>query len=44
MRDTERERQRIGRGRSRLPAGSWMQDWKPGLWDHALNQRQRLNR
>ena len=43
MRDTHREREReremgrdTGRGRSRLHAGSLMQDWIPGLQDHAL--------
>ena len=42
----ERHRERgsyIGRGRSRLPVGSPMQDSIPGPWDHALNQRQMLN-
>ena len=29
----------IGRGRSRLPVGSLMQDLVPGPWDHNLNQR-----
>ena len=36
MRDT-------GRGRSRLPVGSLMQDLNPGLQDHVLGQRQALN-
>ena len=36
MRDTERSRD-IGKGRSRLPAGSRIQDWIPGLQDHDLN-------
>ena len=37
MRDTERTRGRdIGRGRSRLHAGSPMWDSIPGLQDHAL--------
>ena len=44
-RDRERERGRdIGRGRSRLHAGIPMQDSIPGLQDHALGQRQALNR
>ena len=42
MRDTERGRD-IGRGRSRIPVGSLMWDLIPGLWDHALSQRQMLN-
>ena len=42
MRDTERGRD-IGRGRSRLPAGSMMQDLTPRLRDHDLSQRQMLN-
>ena len=42
MRDTERGRD-IGRGRSRLPVGSPMQDSIPGPWDHDLSQRQILN-
>ena len=44
MRDTERTRD-IGRGRSRLPAGTGnlMQDLIPGPWDHDLSQRQTLN-
>ena len=33
----------IGRGRSRLLKGSAMQDSIPGLWDHALSQRQMFN-
>ena len=38
MRDTERERGRdTGRGRSRLHAGSPMQDSLLGLQDHALS-------
>ena len=36
MRDT-------GRGRSRLPSGSPMQDSIPGPWDHTLSRRQMLN-
>ena len=36
MRDT-------GRGRSKLPVGSLMQDWIPGPWEHNLSQRQILN-
>ena len=32
-----------GRGRSRLHAGSPMQDSIPGLRDHCLSQRQTLN-
>ena len=39
----ERERDK-GRGRSRLHAGSPMWDSIPGLQDHALGQRQMLNR
>ena len=42
MRDTERGRD-VGRGRSRLHAGSLMQDSIQGLQDHALSQRQMLN-
>ena len=43
MRDIERGID-IGRGRrSRLPAGTWMQDLIPGLQDHDLSQRQMLN-
>ena len=38
MRDTERGRD-TGRGRSRLPAGSPMQDSIPGPQDHDLSQR-----
>ena len=34
----------IGRGGSRLPAGSLMQDSIPGSWEHALGQRQAPNR
>ena len=44
---TERERERgrdIGRGRSRLHAGSLMWDSIPGLQDRALGQRQAPNR
>ena len=42
--DTERERGRdIDRGRSRLLAGSLMQDSIPGLQDGALGRRQALN-
>ena len=45
MRDTQRERGGdTGRGRSRLPAGSPMQDSIPGPRDHALSWRQTLNR
>ena len=40
---TERGRD-MGRGRSRLPTGSPIWDSVPGPWDHALSQRQRLNR
>ena len=41
----ERERGRdTGGGRSRLHAGSPMQDLIPGLQDHALGQRQAPNR
>ena len=44
MRDTERERDRdIGRGKSRLHAGSPMWDLIPGFQDHALGRRQELN-
>ena len=44
-RHTERERGRdTGRGRSRLHAGSPMGDSIPGPQDHALHQRQMLNR
>ena len=43
MKDTQREPERvIGRGRSRLPTGSLMQDLIPGPWDHTLSQRQML--
>ena len=42
MRDRERGRD-TGRGRSRLPVGSPMQDLVPELWDQALSQRQTLN-
>ena len=43
MRDTERERGGdIGRGRSRLPAGSQLWDSIPGTWD-PRNQRQTLS-
>ena len=44
-RERERERGRdTGGGRSRLHAGSPMWDSIPGLQDHALGQRQVLNR
>ena len=43
MRDTERSRDK-GRGRSRLPVGSPIQDSIPGPWDHDLSRRQMLNR
>ena len=46
MRDTQRERERgrdTSRGRSRLHAGSPMQDLIPGLQNHALGWRQALN-
>ena len=43
MRDTERGRD-PGRERSRLPAGSPMQDSIPGPQGHALSQRQMLYR
>ena len=44
MRDTQREAgSNIGRGRSRLPAGSPMWDSIPRPWDHALSQKQLLN-
>ena len=42
----ERHRERgrdIGRGRSRLPKGSLVQDSIPGSQDHHLSQRQRVN-
>ena len=42
----ERHRERgrdMGRGRSRLHAGSPAWDSIPGLWDHALSRRQMLN-
>ena len=41
-RRTERGRE-TGRGRSRLPLGSPMQDSIPGPWDHDLSRRQKLN-
>ena len=45
MIEREREKGRdTGRGRSRLHAGSPTRDWIPGLQDHALDQRQALNR
>ena len=47
MREREKERERgrdTGRGRSRLQAGSPMWDSILGLQDHALSQRQMLNR
>ena len=45
MRQRERERGRdTGRGRTRLPARSPMQNLILGPWDHALSQRQILNR
>ena len=40
MRDTQRHTERdrdTGKGRSRLPAGSWMRDSIPGPRDHALS-------
>ena len=44
MRVRERQRGRdTGRGRSRLPAGSPVQDSIPGACDHDLTQRQTLN-
>ena len=43
MRHTERGRD-TGRGRSRPPVGSPMEDSIPGLQDYALGQRQTLNR
>ena len=46
-RDRERERERgkdTGRGRSGLHVGNPMRDSILGLWDHALYQRQALNR
>ena len=42
MRDTERGRD-IGRGRSRLPAGSPIWDSIPGPQDHDASPRQTLN-
>ena len=47
MIDIERERERgrdTGGGRSRFLAGSPTWDLIPGLQDHALDQRQVLNR
>lgn len=47
MRDTKRERERgkdTGRGRRRLLSGSPMWDSIPGHEDHALSQRQTVNR
>ena len=47
MIDIERERERgidTGRGRSRIHAGSLMQDSIPGLQDRTQGQRQALNR
>ena len=41
-RHAERSRD-IGRGRSKLPVGSLMQDSIPGPWDRNLSQRQTLN-
>ena len=44
MRETDREARRdMGRGRSRLHAGSLMWDLIPELWDHALSRKQTLN-
>ena len=44
MKDREKVRDRdIGRGKSRLHAGSPMWDLIPGLQDHDLSQRQMLN-
>ena len=43
MREREAGRD-TGRGRTRLHAGSLMQDSIPGLQDHALGQRQAPNR
>ena len=46
MSDTHRERESerdTGRGRSRLHAGSPMQDSTPGPRGHGLGQRQTLN-
>ena len=42
MRDTETCRN-VGRGRSRLPTGSLMQNLIPGSQDHAMSQRKMLN-
>ena len=42
MRDTKRGSD-IGRGRSRLPVGSLMQDSIPGPRDHDLSRMQMLN-
>ena len=42
-RHTERGRDIIGRGRSRLPVWNMMQDLIPGPQDHNLRQRQMLN-
>ena len=41
-RHTERGRD-TGKGRSRLPVGSAMQDSIPRLWDYILSYRQTLN-
>ena len=43
MRDTERGRD-TGRGKSRLPVGSLMQDSIPGPGDHDQSRRQTPNR
>ena len=44
MRDAERERgKHIGRGRSRLPVGTPMEDSILGPRDHDLSRRQMLN-
>ena len=43
MRDTETRGRDIGRGRSRLHAGSPMWDSILGLQDHTLGQREALN-
>ena len=42
MRDTQRGRG-IGRGRSRLPAGSLMRDSIPGPWDPNLGAKGRCS-
>ena len=43
LRDTERGRDMHRQREKQLHAGSPMPDSIPGLWDHALSQRQTLN-